>query len=214
MITHIHVYKQLEAILKSQGHTVNATLKPWRSPLIATHPQRGEIEVHFYGENFTFDESSSSFQIHELSRGERLKVWQAEKTMLSEEAGHVCVAKAVLLALTRLVALRGQRRVGLAFPDNHNFRQHLDPILTELAKCGIEIFIICTDLSVAFFDREMFGLPPASGGGLLIEGQNKRLTSFRQRANNARKFPGRSAQRKLSKRPLPTSRGLLRPRTP
>jgi hypothetical protein len=168
VITHVLVHKHLEAILKSQGHTISATLKPWRSPLFATHPNRGEIEVHFYGENYTFDESSTPFEINELTRNERLKLWQTQKTMMSEEAGHVCVAKAVLLALTRLIALKGQRRVGLAFPDTHNFRHYLDPILPALAKCEIEIFIICSDLSVAFFDRAVFGLPPASGGGGLL----------------------------------------------
>jgi hypothetical protein len=157
-------------MLKSQGHTINPTLKQWRSPLLATHPERGEIEVHFYGENYAFDESSTPLEIYKLSRTESLKIWQSGKTMMSEEAGHVCVAKAVVLGLTRLVALRGQRRVGLAFPDSHNFRQHLDPILPALAKGGIEFFFICSDLSVCFIDRAVFGLPPASGGGLLGEG--------------------------------------------
>jgi hypothetical protein len=142
-------------------------LQAWQSPLSATHPDSGEIEIYFYGENFTFDWSSTPNDLRQMSRGERLNIWQTEKTMLSEEAGHICAAKAVLLVLTKFATKKNGKRIGLAFPDSHNFMKYLEPVIVPLSKAGIEFFFITSTLEVAAIGKEWKQLPPHEGGGLL-----------------------------------------------
>jgi hypothetical protein len=167
MLTHVLVYKALKKFLESEGYSLAPTLEPWKSPLRATHPEFGELEVYFHGENYTVDEGAfSPFPIYKRTRAEALDIWRTERTMLTEEAGHVCVAKAILLAIEKLAE---GKRIALAFPDSHNFMTHLKPaIVHALAKAGIGFFIICSDLSVADVPAKSLQLTTGKGG-LLIE---------------------------------------------
>jgi len=171
MITHILVYNALEKFLQPLGYRI--TSWRWNLPLLATHPKFGEIEVYFYGENFRVDESESP--VHKRTRSEAIQVWKTEKTMMSEEAGHVCVAKAVLLALTKLATRKGEKRIGLAFPENHNFMKHLHPLIRLLTSGGVECFFICSDLSVAH-------IPAQTPRNLLVGGEGELLGDGSQKS--------------------------------
>ena len=167
MISHIIVYKRLVSLLESRGYKINPSVQPWQSPLKANHPDSSELEIYFYGENFTFDWDSTPFDLRKMSRSERLNIWQTEKTMMSEEAGHICAAKAVLLAITRLGTKKNRTRIGLAFPDNHNFMKYLEPVVIPLSKVGIEFFFITSTLEVAAIGKDWKQLPSADDNNLL-----------------------------------------------
>ena len=156
MISHIRVYNAVSKFLESQGYVVSPNMG-FRSPFNATHPTLGEIEIYFYGENYRWDESMSPFPMHKWTRSDIKQAWQVERTMMNEEDGHVCVAKALLMALTK--ATQG-KRIGLAFPDNHNIMQHLNPVGSLFSRV-IEFFFVCTDLSVAAVGSYWDQLPSA-----------------------------------------------------
>ena len=165
MITHVQVYDRLKALLESCGYRI--TSWQWKSPLTATHSALGDIEIYFFGENFRVDDNASPFPAHKRTRSEAMQDWQTERTMMSEEAGHVCSAKAVLLAVTKLATRQNGKRIGLAFPDTHNFMKHLEPVVIPLSKAGIEFFFITSTLEVAAIGKQWTQLPPCEGGGLL-----------------------------------------------
>lgn len=165
MITHVIVYNRLKQELELQGHVTPGLAGRFQSPLIARHPERGEIEVHFCGENFRVDESVFPFPMEKLTRQELAKVWKFESGIMDEVAVRTCVCTLVCTAISRL---KSGRRIGVAFPDTHSFFKYVRPLADHLRENGIELFFICSDLSVAHIPA----LPqanqlPAGGGRLL-----------------------------------------------
>lgn len=166
MITNVLVCNRLKGFLEPLGYRI--TSWQWNSPLTATHSELGELEIYFYGENYTVDESALPFSRLQWSRSEFLQIWKTEKTMMSEEAGHVCVGKAILLALTKRASQDNTKRIALAFPDSHNFMKHLYPIVIPLTALGIGFYIITSDLVVAHIPAQSLRkLETGSEAGLL-----------------------------------------------
>lgn len=161
------VYKALESRLAAQGYRI--TSHYFQSPLKALHPELGELEIHFYGENLKINEETfTPFPIYKRTRGETLNIWRTERAMMDEEAAHNCTAKAICLALSRLATRKDNTRIGLAFPEAHNFMKHLGPLVPPLAAAGIDFFFICSDLSVLAVGKH-WDLLPAHESGLLID---------------------------------------------
>src|SRR5690349_1992853 len=102
MITHVQVYNRLKEWLESNGYTTPGLAGRFQSPLLARHPERGEIEIHFCGENYRVDESAFPFPMESLTRQESKNVWKFENGIMDEVAARTCVFALVCKAIPRL----------------------------------------------------------------------------------------------------------------
>lgn len=157
MISHVHVYKVVKEFIERHGYEI--TSWTFDSPLKAKHPQHGEIEVYFYGENYTIDENTLPFGRIKWSRSEFIQFWKTEKSMMDEEAAHTCIARAFLLVMKKLLSRKTTKRIALAFPRTHNFMEHCEILIDPWAKAGLEFFLVESNLAVSpvgrFWDRKL-----------------------------------------------------------